>query len=99
MQFFVVFNPKKDPIDGHLPADFPEVEKEEQAQTRVLYSQGTLRQVWGLAPKGSGAAVLFEAENEHHLEQIINTFPLIKREYAHYEVFKLAPHPAFVALA
>ena len=99
MQFFVVFSPKKDPIDGHLPQDFPEVEKDEQAQTRVLYSQGNLRQVWALAPKGSGAAVLFEADDERQLEQIIDTFPLIKRDYAYHEVFKLEPHPAFVILA
>lgn len=96
MQFLVIFSPKKDPIDGHLPADFQDVEKQEQVQTRVLYTQGSLRHVWALAPKGTGAVVLFEADDAHHLEQIIDTFPLIKRGYAHHEVFKLGPHPAFV---
>ena len=95
MQFFVIFTPKKDPVDGHLPDDFPEVEKQEQAQTRVLYSQGGVRQVWALQPKGSGAAVLFEADDERQLEDLIGTFPLIQREYANFEVLQLAPHPAF----
>ncbi len=40
--------------------------------------------------------VLFEADSAGHLEQIIQTFPLIKAGYADYQVWDLAPYPAFI---
>ena len=95
MQFIVIFTPKRAFAAQGLPADFPELERQEQAQTRVLYRDGSLRQVWALEPKGRGAAVLFEARSPEHLQQVIGTFPLIKADYAEAEVFQLAPHPAF----
>ncbi len=96
MQFLVVFTPKQRFATDGLPSDFPELELQEQAQTRVLYSEESLRQVWALAPKGRGGVVLFEAESPERLEQIIHTFPLIKVDYADYQVWSLAPYPAFV---
>lgn len=99
MQFFVIFTPKQAFQAQGMPADFPGVERQEQAQTRVLYSDGSLRQVWALEPKGRGAAVLFEARSPEHLQQVINTFPLIKADYADAMVFQLAPHPAFTPQA
>jgi len=96
MQFFVVFTPKKQFATEGVPADFPQLEVKEQAQTRVLYGDGSLRQVWALAPKGRGGVVLFEADSPEHLEQIIHTFPLIKVDYADYQVWELAPYAAFV---
>lgn len=45
MQFFVVFTPKKKFATEGVPADFPELEMQEQAQARTLYSEGSLRQV------------------------------------------------------
>ncbi len=95
MQFFVVFTPKQTFETQGMPADFPDLERQEQAQTRVLYGDGSLRQVWALEPKGRGAAALFEARSPEDLQQVINTFPLMKAEYADAKVFQLAPHPAF----
>lgn len=96
MQFFALFTPKQKFATEGMPADFAEVELQEQAQTRVLYGHGSLREAWAVEPKGRGAAVLFEADSPEHLEQIIRTFPLIKVEYADYQVSRLAPHPAFI---
>lgn len=42
--------------------------------------------------------VLFEANSAEHLEQIIQTFPLIKADYADYQVWDLAPYPAFMTV-
>jgi muconolactone delta-isomerase len=96
MQFFIVFTPKKKFATEGMPADFPDLELQEQAQVRTLYSEGGLRQVWALPPKGRGGVVLFEAASAEHLEQIIQTFPLIKADYADYQVWGLAPYPAFI---
>ncbi len=96
MQFFAVFTPKKRFATEVIPADFPDLELQEQAQVRTLYSEGSLRQVWALPPKGRGGVVLFEADSAEHLEQIIQTFPLIKADYADYQVWDLAPYPAFI---
>ena len=95
MQYFVVFTPKQKFAADGMPADFSQVESEEQAKARVLYGEGCLRQAWSLQPKGRGAAVLFEAESTEHLERMIRTFPLIKADYADHQVWQLAPHPAF----
>jgi len=97
MQFFAVFTPKKKFATEGMPADFPQLEMQEQAQVRTLYSEGNLRQVWALPPKGRGGVVLFEADSAEHLERIIHTFPLIKADYADYQVWDLAPYPAFMA--
>ena len=46
MQYLVSFSPKKKLETEGMPADFAEQETQEQAQTRVLYAGGGLRQVW-----------------------------------------------------
>lgn len=97
MQYLVIFSPEQEYGSEGAPADFLEIELQEQAQTRVLYGDGSLRQVWALQPKGSGAAVIFEANSPEHLESVIRSFPLIKVGYSGYQVFQLAPHPAFAA--
>lgn len=95
MQYLVIFTPKQKFQSEGMPADFPQRELEEQAQTRVLYAAGGLREVWAIQPKGHGAVVLFEADSPAHLQELINTFPLIKIDYADYQILDLAPHPAF----
>ncbi len=95
MQFLVVFTPNKKFEAEGMPVDFMEVELQEQAQVRVLYSGGGLRQVWALDTKTSGGVVLFEAESPEHLQEMIDSFPLVKIDYAKYQIFPLAPHAAF----
>ncbi len=95
MQYFVIFTPKKKFATKGMPADFMEMEIKEQAQAQVLYAEGGLRQVWALDTMEKGAAVLFEATSPDHLQQMIDSFPLIEVDYADYQALPLAPYPAF----
>ena len=56
---------------------------------------GGLRQIWALDTKTRGAACLFEAKNPEDLQKMIDTFPLIKVDYADYQIYPLAPYPGF----
>ena len=95
MQFLVIFTPNKKFETEGMPSDFMEVEIQEQTQVRVLYAEGCLRQVWALDTKTRGGIVLFEAESPEHLQEMIDSFPLIKIDYAEYQILPLAPHAAF----
>ena len=95
MQYLVVFTPKEKFATEGKPADFMDLEMKEQAQVQVLYAEGGLRQVWALDTEHRGGAVLFEADSTDHLQQMIDSFPMIKVDYADYQIWPLAPHPAF----
>ena len=97
MQFLAVFTPNKKFEAEGMPADFAEMELKEQAQVRVLYAAGGARQVWALVgeKKILGGAILFEAESPEHLREMIDSFPLVKADYAEAQVWPLAPHAAF----
>lgn len=92
MQYLVIFKPEP----GPAPDDFAERDIEEEAQARVLYQEGGLRQAWALAPPERGAAVLFEAASTDDLQRMIDSFPLIQKRYAGYQIHPLAPYPGFV---
>lgn len=94
MQYLVIFTPEPGPD----PDDFAERDAEEEAQARVLYGEGGLRQAWALAPPERGAAVLFEAASSDDLERMIASFPLIQKDYADHQIHPLAPYPGFVEL-
>ena len=105
MQYLVIFSPKKKLQTEGRPADFAKQEIQEQAQTRVLYAGGGLRQVWahvdGQAPEGQtpkilGAVCLFEAESPNHLQKMIHSFPLVQKDYAEFQIMALQPHAAFL---
>lgn len=96
MQYIVIFTPKQKFATEGMPADFPKMEQEEEKQAQVLYGEGGLRQVWALDVKTRGAAVLFEAKSPEELQRMIDTFPLIKADYADYQIWPLAPYPGFV---
>ena len=95
MQYFVIFTPKQKFQTEGTPADFPQMEQKEEEQAQDLYMGGGLRQVWALDIKTKGAAVLFEAASPEELQKMIDTFPLIKVDYADYQVWPLAPYPGF----
>lgn len=87
MQYMVIFTPAARFATEGLPPDFWDVELEEQAQAqaRVLYADGRLRQTWALGgPDQHGAVVLFEAEDREDLEAAIVTFPFVKLDYCQY---------------
>ncbi len=95
MQYLVIFTPKQKFETEGMPADFPKLEQEEEEQAQDLYMEGGMRQVWALDTKTKGAAVLFEAESPKDLQKMIDSFPLIKVDYADYQIWPLAPYPFF----
>ncbi len=96
MQYIVIFTPKKEFASEGIPSDFAEKERQEQVQTRELYAEGGLRQVWATIPRKNGGVILFEAESVDHLHNMINSFPLIKAEYADAQIVPLQQHAAFM---
>ena len=64
----------------------------------MLYKRGGLRQVWAIDTKDRGATVLFEAESRDDLQCMIDTLPLVQVDYAEYQIYPLAPYPAFGAV-
>ena len=99
MQYLVIFAPKEKFETDGMPADFADMEMKEEAQAQVLYAEGGLRHVWALDRKQRGAAVLFEANSTDHLQQMIDSFPLIQVDYADYQILPLAPYPAFARIS
>ncbi len=96
MQYLVIFTPRKQFASEGMPTDFMDKELEEQAQVRELYAGGGLRQVWAQVPRTRGGVVLFEADTDAQLREMINSFPLIKAHYADPEIIPLQPHAAFM---
>lgn len=96
MQYLVIFTPNKKFEAEGPPADFAEVELRERAQARALYALGGARQVWAQVPRSDGAVVLFEADSPDHLQQMIDSFPLLQVGYATPRVIALQPHAAFM---
>ena len=95
MQYLVAFTPKKRFEIVGTPADFPTLLPQEEERARELYGEGLLRQSWVLGKRDKGAACLFEVQSAKHLQEIIDSFPLIRASYADYEIFPLAPDPVF----
>ena len=96
MQYLVVFTPNQQFAKEGSPSDFMDKEQQEQAQVRELYAGGGLRQVWAQVPRTLGGVVLFEAESPAHLDEMINSFPLIKAGYAEPQIVPLQQHAAFM---
>ncbi len=82
MQYLVIFTPKQEFVTKGMPSDFIDKEQQEQAQVRVLYASGGLRQVWAKVPRTHGGVILFEADSSESLQQMIDSFPLVKANYA-----------------
>lgn len=95
MQYIVIFTPRKKFEKAGMPSDFPKLLKEEGAHAQALYGEGLLRQTWVLGTQDKGAVVLFEAKSPAHLQEIVDSFPLIKADYSDYQVVPLAPDPVF----
>ncbi len=96
MQYLVIFTPNPKFETEGVPADFMERELQEEAQVRVLYAGGGLRQVWAKVPEAPGAVIIFEAEGPDHLQEMINSFPFVKLDYCQYQITALKPYMAFM---
>ncbi len=96
VQYLVIFSPKKTFATTGMPSDFSDKEQQEQAQVRVLYANGGLRQVWAQVPRTHGGVVLFEADSSEQLQNMIDSFPLIKANYADAQIVPLQQHASFM---
>ncbi len=96
MQYLVIFSPKKEFVTEGMPSDFIDKEEQEQAQVRALYASGGLRQVWAQVPRTHGGVILFEANSSDSLQEMINSFPLVKANYADPQIVPLQQHAAFM---
>ncbi len=96
MQYLVLFTPKEQFESEGLPSDFTDKERQEQVQVRELYADGGLRQVWAKIPRTQGGVILFEADSDDQLHEMVNSFPLIKAKYADAQIVPLQQHAAFM---
>lgn len=95
MQFLVVFHPKDSFQTDGPPADFAQTEQAEGIQAKALYKKEIIRQIWGLERKGKGAVGIFEVESKDKLQEAIDSFPMVQKNYVDYEIFPLGPFGAF----
>ena len=95
MQFIVVFQPKEQFQTQGPPADLAEVELAEGVQTKALYKGGAVRQCWSISTDRKGAIGLFEAASEHELRNVINSFPMVQKDYVDQAVYQVGPFDAF----
>ena len=95
MQFIVVFHPKNKFKTQGPPEDFAQVEQAERVQAKALYKSGGIRQIWALEKEGKGAVGLFEAPSLEELQSMVESFPMVQKDYADHEVFPLGPFEAF----
>ena len=94
MQFLVVTALKHGVLENGVPENFHQLIKEETAQTRQGYLDGSLRQVW-LRATGHGAIALIEAATQESAEALINAFPLFKAGMVDAEIIGLTPYTGF----
>ena len=66
----------------------------EVRRARALYSQGNIRQLWHRAD-GPGASVLWEAENEAELRQMLESLPLFQAAFVEVTIIPLRPWAGF----
>lgn len=66
----------------------------EVQRARTLYSEGRIRQLWHRAD-GSGACVLWEAESEGDLRQMLASLPFVQAELVDVSVVALQPYRGF----
>lgn len=71
-----------------------ELQQAEIRRARVLYSEGRIRQLWHRAD-GPGACVLWEAESEDQLKEMLGSLPFAQAGIVEVSVFALRPYRGF----
>jgi muconolactone delta-isomerase len=89
MQFLVVARPKADFAVDELP---PELLHSERETARSLYIDSKIRQIWHCAD-APGAVLIFEAQSDEHLQEILRTFPLA--DHLNALIIPLKPYGGF----
>lgn len=71
-----------------------ELHQAEVQRARVLYSEGSIRQLWHRAD-GPGACLLWEAESEDQLKEMLGSLPFVQAGIVEVSVFALRPYRGF----
>lgn len=91
MQFLTVLKGRSDRFTA---ADFAALRAEEREQARALYGQGLIRQIWHRGD-GGGACIVFEAESETQVRELVSTLPFVKADMLDIMIIPLKPYGGF----
>jgi len=64
---------------------------------RELYSVGLLRQIWHRGDL-HGACILWEAESEEQVREMLDTLPFARAKMLEIEIIPLAPYGGFASV-
>ena len=90
MQFVSISERRK----GFAEADYAAVSVQEVQRARELYSAGFIRQIWHRSDK-PGACILWEADGEEHVRQMLDTLPFMQARLIEVVVIPLKPYGGF----
>ena len=68
--------------------------EEESCRARTLYLEGHLRQIWQRGDV-TGACLLWEADSEDHVREMLNTLPFVRASLLEVTVIPLKPSAVF----
>ena len=95
MQFILVLQPHQRFQTEGAPADFAETELAEQVQAKALYKSDIARQIWAINTERKGAVGIFEAASADEMQDVINSFPMVQKDYVEHLVLPIGGFPAF----
>jgi muconolactone delta-isomerase len=90
MQFLSISQRKA----GFAEADYKTLAEDEAQCARALYSEGLVRQIWHRADI-PGACLLWEAENEQKVRELLNDLPFGRAEMVETSIIPLKPYTGF----
>jgi muconolactone delta-isomerase len=73
---------------------FAALREDESCRARTLYLEGHIRQIWHRGDI-AGACLLWEADSEDHVRQMLNTLPFVRASLLEVTVIPLRPFAAF----
>lgn len=79
---------------GTAAAGNEDLAQQETERARLFYSQGRIRQLWHRAD-GPGACVLWEADSEEELREMLQSLPYMKAGLVEVSVVALRPYRGF----
>jgi muconolactone delta-isomerase len=82
--------------EGLTEADYAALVEGEIRQARLLYSEGFIRQIWHRTDI-RGACLLWEAENEQRVQDMLGTFPFVQAGIVEISLVPLKPYGGFQA--
>jgi muconolactone delta-isomerase len=80
---------------GALGEAFAALREEESRRARTLYLEGHIRHIWYRGDV-AGACLLWEADSEDQVREMLNTLPFVKASLLEVTVIPLKPYAANV---